>query len=59
MRILQFLLLIIQKNNTILDEIVFNSMVLFEDFNPASLSTGEMEFFDKEAEKLFKLTFSK
>lgn len=40
------------KNNYILDEIILNAMILFKDFKPALLTSGELRFFDERIEDI-------
>jgi len=42
------------KNNAILDEIILNSLVLFDKYEPAGLVKDELSFFDKQIEMLIK-----
>lgn len=42
------------KNDAILDEIILNSLVLFDKYKPATLVKDESSFFDKQIEMLIK-----
>lgn len=42
------------KNSYILDEIILNSMCLFEDFSPTTLSKEELSFFDDKLDIIVK-----
>jgi hypothetical protein len=47
------------KNTTILDEIILNAMMLFENFVPATLNKKEMKFFDEKIEIIAKAALPK
>jgi len=42
------------KSNYILDELLLNAEMLFEKYNPATLSTNELSFFDNHEEQILK-----
>lgn len=42
------------KSNALLDEILLNAEILFEKFEPATLDTDELSFFDKHEDKIIK-----
>ncbi|MDR2836013.1 MAG: TIR domain-containing protein [Bacteroidales bacterium] len=42
------------KSNYILDELLLNAEILFENYIPATLSTEELSFFDKHEEQIVK-----
>jgi len=42
------------KSNNLLDEILLNAEILFEKFQPATLDTDELSFFDKHEDKIIK-----
>lgn len=42
------------KSNYLLDELLLNAEILFEKYNPATLDTKELSFFDKHQDKIIK-----
>lgn len=42
------------KSNYLLDELLLNAEILFEKYNPATLSTEELSFFDKHVDKIIQ-----
>lgn len=42
------------KSNYLLDELLLNAEILFEKYNPATLDTEELSFFDKHQDKIIK-----
>lgn len=42
------------KSNYLLDELLLNAEILFEEYTPASLDSSELSFFDKHEEKIIK-----
>ncbi|GHV14768.1 hypothetical protein AGMMS49938_11480 [Fibrobacterales bacterium] len=42
------------KSNYILDELLLNAEILFENYKPATLSTDDLSFFDKHEEQIVK-----
>lgn len=44
------------KSDYILDEIILNALVLFDDFEPATLSKTDLSFFDNHEEKIVEAT---
>ena len=42
------------KSNYLLDELLLNAEILFEKFQPASLDTNELSFFDKHQDKIIQ-----
>ena len=42
------------KSNYILEELLINAQILFEDFTPSSLDSDELSFFDKNEDKVIK-----
>ncbi len=42
------------KSNYVLDELLLNAEILFEKFQPATLDTKEISFFDKHEDKIIK-----
>lgn len=42
------------KSNYLLDELMLNAEILFEKYNPATLSTDEISFFDKHEDKIIQ-----
>lgn len=42
------------KSNYLLDELMLNAEILFENYKPATLSTDEISFFDKHEDKIIQ-----
>jgi hypothetical protein len=42
------------KSNYILDELMLNAEILFENYKPATLNTNELSFFDKHEDKIIQ-----
>lgn len=42
------------KSNYVLDEILINAEILFEQYNPATLNKAEISFFDKHEDKIIQ-----
>src|SRR5690606_18716543 len=42
------------KSNYLLDELMLNAEILFENYKPATLETSELSFFDKHEDKIIQ-----
>lgn len=47
------------KSDKVLQEVEFNALALFEDFEPATLTQSEVEFFDEHIEQIIKASLQR